>query len=96
MPNFHQNLRQISSSQVLQRLAHERSWLAAVEVTKSIVIHLERKQLLIASEEVSWLGVPLMSIGKKLLFLSWVLSVDLKLFLDRSISLVIGMSRAIS
>ena len=53
---------------MLQKLAHERSWLAAVEVTKSIVIHLERRQLLIATEEVSWLGVPLMSIdGKNLI-----------------------------
>ena len=33
-PSFHQSLRQISSSQVLQLLAHERSWLAALEVTK--------------------------------------------------------------
>jgi len=61
-PSFHQTLRQISSSQVLQLLAHERSWLAALEVTKAIVIHLERKQLLIATEEVSWLGIPMSSI----------------------------------
>ena len=39
-----------------------RSWLAALEVTKAIVIHLERKQLLIATEEVSWLGIPMSSI----------------------------------
>ena len=36
-----------------------RSWLAALEITKAIVIHLERKQLLIATEEVSWLGIPM-------------------------------------
>lgn len=58
MPSFHQSLRQISCSHVLQMLAHERSWLAAVEVTKSIVIHMERKRLVIAVEEVNWLGVP--------------------------------------
>ena len=33
-----------------------------MEVTKSIVIHLERKQLVIATEEVSWLGIPFSTI----------------------------------
>ena len=63
LPSCRYSLRQISSSQVLQWLARERSWLAAMEVTKAIVIHLERKQLLIATEEVSWLEIPLSTIG---------------------------------
>ena len=37
-PNFIHKLKQISSSQVLHMLAQERSWLAASEVTKAIVI----------------------------------------------------------
>ena len=52
VPSFNRSLKQISSSQVLQLLAHERSWLAASELTKSVVIGLERKELLIATEEV--------------------------------------------
>ena len=63
LPSSRYSLRQISSSQVLQWLARERSWLAAMEVTKAIVIHLERKQLMIATEEVSWLEVPMSTIG---------------------------------
>ena len=43
-------------------LAHERSWLAATEVTKAIVICLNRQQLMVATEEVGWLGVPMSSI----------------------------------
>ena len=69
LPSCRYSLRQISSSTVLQWLARERSWLAAMEVTKAIVIHLERKQLLIATEEVSWLEVPLSNIGTYLNFL---------------------------
>jgi hypothetical protein len=62
VPSFNQSLKQISSSRVLQILANERSWLAASEVTKAIVIGLEHRQLVIASEEVSWLGVPFATI----------------------------------
>ena len=61
-PTFIHTLKQISSSQVLHMLAQERSWLAASEVTKAIVIGLERKQLLIATEEVGWLGLPVASL----------------------------------
>ena len=58
-PSYQILLRQISSSQVLQVLANERSWIAASEVTRSLVVGLERRLLLTATEECTWLGVPL-------------------------------------
>jgi hypothetical protein len=39
---------------MLHALAQQRSWLAAQEVAKSIVVGLEQRQLQIAAEEVSW------------------------------------------
>ena len=41
---------------MLHALAQQRSWLAAQEVAKSIVVGLEQRQLQMAAEDVSWYG----------------------------------------
>jgi hypothetical protein len=57
-PSHFLYLRQLSSSRILQALAAERAVPAAAEVTRSIVVGIDRKLLELASEEVSWLTVP--------------------------------------
>ncbi len=50
--------RPITSSRILQILSSRRSALAAAEMTRSLVVGIDRRQLEIASEEVSWLAMP--------------------------------------
>jgi hypothetical protein len=39
---------------MLHSIANQRSWLAAQEIAKSIVVGLEQRQLQVAAEDVSW------------------------------------------
>ena len=39
---------------MLHTMASQRSWLAAQEIAKSIVVGLEQRQLQLAAEDVSW------------------------------------------
>eukprot|EP00095_Tigriopus_kingsejongensis_P009268 maker-scaffold361_size196684-snap-gene-0.20 protein:Tk09268 transcript:maker-scaffold361_size196684-snap-gene-0.20-mRNA-1 annotation:"hypothetical protein TcasGA2_TC011954" len=57
-PSYPLNLKQFSSSKILQAVASQRSWFAANEVTRSVVVGLDKRQLELASAEVSWLNVP--------------------------------------
>lgn len=54
----------MTSSKILQILASERSFFAANEVVKSVVLGMERRQLEIAAEEVNWLKVPVNTYGE--------------------------------
>ena len=57
-PSHHLYLKQFTSSKVFQVLSSERAWYAAMEVVKSIVVGIERRQLEVTASEVSWLSIP--------------------------------------